>query len=105
LSYRAARLHRLAESIPCNRFLGSLNVYKYGLRYMHTVCGGEGGVGLFWRLYIAVLLHSVRDLSLQNCSTLPGKQLRRGGGLKIINTCRKVLFQVILDEEILHCLL
>ncbi len=23
----------MAESIPWNRFLGSLNVYKYGLRY------------------------------------------------------------------------
>jgi hypothetical protein len=31
LSYQPARLHRLAESIPWNRFLGSLNVYKYGL--------------------------------------------------------------------------
>ncbi len=30
-SYRPARIHRLAESIPRNRFLGSLNVYKYGL--------------------------------------------------------------------------
>jgi hypothetical protein len=32
LLYRLARLHRLAEMIPLNRFLGSLNVYKYGLR-------------------------------------------------------------------------
>jgi hypothetical protein len=32
LLYQLARLHRLAESIPQNRFLGSLNVYKYGLR-------------------------------------------------------------------------
>jgi hypothetical protein len=32
LLYRLARLHRLAESIHRNRFLGSLNVYKYGLR-------------------------------------------------------------------------
>jgi hypothetical protein len=31
VSYRPARLHRLAESIPWNRFLGSMNVYKYGL--------------------------------------------------------------------------
>ncbi len=31
LSYRPARLHRLVESIPRNRFLSSLNVYKYGL--------------------------------------------------------------------------
>jgi hypothetical protein len=31
LSYRPARLHRLTESIPWNRFLGYLNVYKFGL--------------------------------------------------------------------------
>ncbi len=31
LLYRPVRLHRLAESIPWNLFLGSLNVYKYGL--------------------------------------------------------------------------
>jgi hypothetical protein len=31
LSYRAAWLHRLGESIPRNRFLGLLNVSKYGL--------------------------------------------------------------------------
>ncbi len=31
LSYRPARLHRLAKSIPQNRFLGSINIYKYGL--------------------------------------------------------------------------
>jgi hypothetical protein len=32
LTYRPARLHRLAKSISWNRFLGSLNVYKYGIR-------------------------------------------------------------------------
>jgi hypothetical protein len=32
LSYRPARLHRLADSINRNRFLASLNIYKYGLR-------------------------------------------------------------------------
>jgi hypothetical protein len=32
LSYWPARLHWLAKSIPRNRFLGSINVYKYGLR-------------------------------------------------------------------------
>ncbi len=32
LSYRPARLHRLAEYIPWNRFLGSLKVSKYSLR-------------------------------------------------------------------------
>jgi hypothetical protein len=32
-SYWAASLHRLAESIPGNRFQGSLNVEKYLLCY------------------------------------------------------------------------
>jgi hypothetical protein len=31
LSYRAARLNMLAKSIPCNRLMGALNVYKFGL--------------------------------------------------------------------------
>ncbi len=31
LSYRPARLHRLAKSIPRNRFLSSIHIYKYGL--------------------------------------------------------------------------
>jgi hypothetical protein len=31
LSYWPARLHRLTKSIPRNRFLGPINVYKYGL--------------------------------------------------------------------------
>jgi hypothetical protein len=34
LSYRPARLYRLAELMPWNRFLGSINVYKYGLRFL-----------------------------------------------------------------------
>jgi hypothetical protein len=38
LSYWSARLHRLYESITRNRFLGSINVYKF----RHRV--GEGGV-------------------------------------------------------------
>jgi hypothetical protein len=38
LSYWPARLHRLAESIPRNWFLGSLNVYKYGLSKGMCVC-------------------------------------------------------------------
>ncbi len=32
LTFLPARQHRPAEWIPWNRFLGSLNVYKYGLR-------------------------------------------------------------------------
>jgi hypothetical protein len=32
--YRPAKLHRLADLIPWNLFLGSLNVYKFGLRLL-----------------------------------------------------------------------
>jgi hypothetical protein len=35
LSYRPARLQRLAELIPWNRFLGFLKIYKFGLRFLH----------------------------------------------------------------------
>jgi hypothetical protein len=40
LLYRPAKLNRLAESISRNRFPGSLNVYKYGLRV--TSCHTAG---------------------------------------------------------------
>jgi hypothetical protein len=36
-SYRPARLHRLAKPIPRSRFLGSINVNKYGLCTHHVV--------------------------------------------------------------------
>ncbi len=34
LSYRPARLHRLAEFIPWYRFLGSINFQKYGVLHV-----------------------------------------------------------------------
>ncbi len=34
LLYWPARLHSLAESIPRNQFLGSINIYKYGLGHL-----------------------------------------------------------------------
>jgi hypothetical protein len=37
LSYRSAMLHRQVESNPLNRFLVSLNVYKYGLFTVATL--------------------------------------------------------------------
>jgi hypothetical protein len=37
LLYQPTRLHRLAELIPRNRFQGSLNVYRYGLRELLSV--------------------------------------------------------------------
>jgi hypothetical protein len=53
LSYRHGRLHRLAESISRYWFLGSINVYKYGLwlppqqrRYSTHSPGGEGDGGV-----------------------------------------------------------
>ncbi len=36
-TFKERRLHRLAELIPWNRFLGSLNVYKFGLRTVATL--------------------------------------------------------------------
>jgi hypothetical protein len=42
LAYRPDRLHRLAKSIPRNRFLGFINFYKYGLWNCRTVYGGLG---------------------------------------------------------------
>ncbi len=42
LSYRPARLHRLAESIHLNQFLGPLNDYKYGL-----CCAGHSSKTIF----------------------------------------------------------
>jgi hypothetical protein len=44
LSYRPARLHRLAEWINRNRFLGPINVYKYGLRNRQATWAG----GIDW---------------------------------------------------------
>jgi hypothetical protein len=39
LSYRPARLHRLAELIPWNRFLGSLKVKKFGFLLYLSLSG------------------------------------------------------------------
>ncbi len=44
LSYRPARLHRLAEFIPWYRFLASINVKKYGLCVRCAWGGGGGGL-------------------------------------------------------------
>ncbi len=51
LLYRPARLHRLEELIPWNRFLGSLKVYKFGLSMLGMtvnlfICGVRGGGAL-----------------------------------------------------------
>jgi hypothetical protein len=49
LSYRPTTLHRLAELMPWNRFLGSINVLKYGLQF----------VGLSWISIMICLVLSV----------------------------------------------
>ncbi len=49
LSYRPDRLHRLAKSIPRNRFLGSINVYKYELRCKYISRVGGGGFHVHYR--------------------------------------------------------
>jgi hypothetical protein len=53
LVYRLARLHRLAEWITQNRFLGSLNVYKYRLRlhWLAELVPGNQFLGsITWRM-------------------------------------------------------
>ncbi len=45
LTYRPAWLQRQAESVSWNRFLGSLNVYKYGLCTLQTGNDREYSVG------------------------------------------------------------
>jgi hypothetical protein len=69
LLYRLARLHRLAESIPRNRFLGSLNVYKYRLRLhcLAELVSLESIPGLLKRLQIwaqATLASRIGSLEL-----------------------------------------
>ncbi len=49
ISYRPARLHRMAKSIPWNRFLGSLKVLKYGPLFLYVI-------GLFFYSTIQTLL-------------------------------------------------
>ncbi len=68
---------------------------------MYNVGGGEGGVGLCWRPYTAEFLHSVWDQiqCLQNCLTTSRQKLGGGGGLRKINSRRKVLFQVIFKTK------
>ncbi len=49
-SYRSAKLHRLAESNSRNRFLVSLNVYKYGLWTfcVHQLMAAGRGERYYW---------------------------------------------------------
>jgi hypothetical protein len=51
LSYWPARLNRLVELIPRNRFLAYINVYKYGLWNFRTIIGARNqiGIGLSYR--------------------------------------------------------
>jgi hypothetical protein len=66
----AQAIHRLAESIPWSRFLGSLNVYKYGLRTTAEFHGVPHGVRWSNRTYIARALSSLLATSAVWCSDL-----------------------------------
>jgi hypothetical protein len=72
LTYRPARLHRLAESIPWHRFLGSLNVSKYGL-----CLGSVPRKLLFW-------LHSREQPSPKGLNNIKKSAVSRG-----VNTSKK----------------
>ncbi len=45
---------RLTESVPCNRFLGSLNVYKFGL-WCETILTMRGGPDQKWKCVVYFL--------------------------------------------------
>ncbi len=55
LSYWPARLHRLAESVPWNRFLGSLKVKKFGRGKIFSQICHCRGIGT--RGYFCLALH------------------------------------------------
>jgi hypothetical protein len=67
------------------------------------VAGGGVGVDSCWRPYSEGLLHSLYD-QIQNpqyCLSMstPRLETRRRGGLKRINSCRKVLLQIIFKTK------
>ncbi len=80
LSYRPVRPHRLAESIPRNRFLSSLNVYKYVLRYLwtlwlsHSVSGAFSPVPLFKTWLMAN--YRTTEILDNYCKVLPNTLVR-----------------------------
>ncbi len=95
LSYRPARQHRLEKSIPRNRFLGSFNVYKYGICCKYTVSFQ----------YYTRSLTIQRSLHTYDASS----QRRKYGGTimdflgYIVSICLEIFVQKI--EELSHFLL
>jgi hypothetical protein len=91
LSPRPSRLHRLAESIPWNRFLGSINVYKYGLRLHY------GSVTVAKRFHA----ESSRDTD-DLLDLLEGIDLRNGqkGGGVALERIKQVFAQVCLHASL-----
>jgi hypothetical protein len=69
----------------------------------YTVCWREGGcwVVLETIQFTTGLLHSIWDQiqCLQNCLTSPDKSLGGEGGLRKMNSCRKVLSQVTFKTD------
>ncbi len=52
LTYRPARVRSLEKSIPWNRFLGPLNVYKFGLWFLFNVTRKRLFTVLYTELYV-----------------------------------------------------
>ncbi len=79
-------------------------VKKYLVRIQCVIVGGGRGMGLetiFCRSFTLCIWPDSEPTKL-----LENPKPRRGGGLRQINTCRKVSLQVnFLDEDTLHCLL
>jgi hypothetical protein len=70
LSYRPARLRRLAELIPWNQFRGPINILKFGL----TGPSYAGGIDSF-----ESILGLLKSLKIQ-AQDLVGIRSKKGGG-------------------------
>ncbi len=68
--YRLARQHRLAASIPRNRCLGSINVYKYGLRCLFISFSHSFSVSLS-AIFFYLFLFPAQSLFIYSHSSIP----------------------------------
>ncbi len=87
---------RLLKFIGCVQW-HALMINTLTISLCINCVAGKEGVGLCWRPYTAELLHSVWD-QIQ-CLIIQRQKLRRGGGLRKINSRRKILFQVIFKTK------
>ncbi len=80
LSYRPASLHRLAEKIPWNRFLGSLKVWKYRLSWQTSELFQKRKPS--WRQVITLVVTPSSPQQVQKLVPLPPRPTRQTWSLQ-----------------------